>query len=68
MQKNTFMFVLCSTVFLLVWFMFFQPKQNEQQIQLQQQQQTVSQQQENNNQELNIQKQETVSLPFILSS
>ncbi len=29
MQKNTIMFVLFSTVFLLVWYMFFQPKQEQ---------------------------------------
>ena len=68
MQKNTFMFVLCTTVFLLVWYMFFQPKQNEQQIQLQQQQQTVAQQQVNSNKELNIQNQENISKQEIISN
>lgn len=55
MQKNTAMFVICSTIVLLVWYMYMQPKQNEQQMLLQQQQQqSTVQTQENKNQELNI--------------
>ncbi len=42
MQKNTLMFVLFSTIFLLAWYMFFQP--NQQQQMLLQQEQTVQQQ------------------------
>ena len=61
MQKNTFMFVLCSTVFLLAWYMFFQPKQNEQQTILQSQQQAVTQQQGNNSKGIDITKQENIS-------
>ncbi len=42
MQKNTLMFVLFSTVFLLAWYMFFQP--NQQQQMLSQQEQNIQQQ------------------------
>ncbi len=42
MQKNTVMFVLFSTVFLLLWYMFFQPKPVEQQFLQQQNQQQES--------------------------
>jgi len=49
MQKNTVMFVLFSTVFLLAWYMFFQPKPIEQQViqQNQQQENQVQQTQQN---------------------
>lgn len=43
MQKNTIMFVVCSSVFLFVWYMWVHPKQNDQQIILQSQQQNVVQ-------------------------
>ena len=43
MQKNTVMFVLFSTVFLLAWYMFFQPKPIEQQQVIQQNQQQENQ-------------------------
>ena len=58
-----FMFVLCTTVFLLVWYMFFQPKQDaqlrvENVVNSQQEQAVV-----NNNQELSTNNKETISLP-----
>ncbi len=46
MQKNTLMFVLFSTIFLLAWYMFFQPTPQQQM--LAQQEQAVQQSQQNN--------------------
>lgn len=54
MQKNTVMFVVSSTVFLLLWYMFFQPKPDEQQILLQQPKQNVVQTQDTTTKEFNI--------------
>ena len=68
MQSNTVKFVLFSTIFLLAWYLYFQPKQDAQQQQMlqQQQQQTVTQSQETSSQETTISnepvsKQEVVS-------
>ena len=41
MQKNTVMFVIFSSVFLFIWYMFFQPKQIDQKMILQNQQNVV---------------------------
>ncbi len=67
MQSNTVKFVLFSTIFLLAWYLYFQPKQDAQQQMLQQQQQqTVTQSQETSSQQTTISnepvsKQEVVS-------
>ena len=60
MQKNTFMFVLCTTVFLIIWFMFFQPKQDAQLIVENPVNSQQNQEVANNNQNLNINSKETV--------
>ena len=41
MQKNTVMFVIFSSIFLFIWYMFFQPKQIDQKMILQNQQNVV---------------------------
>ena len=54
MQRNNMLyFVVCTTVFLFVWFMFFQPKQNPQQTLLQEQTATRTQKSDNDK-KLNI--------------
>ena len=49
MQKNTVLFVVFSTVFLVAWYVFFQPAQ--QQVQPQNQTQTTAQQTVNREQD-----------------
>ena len=71
MQKNTFMFVLCTTVFLIIWFMFFQPKQDAQlnrEDAINVQQQTAVQNQQNDNREINITGQENISKQDVISN
>ena len=53
MQKNMLQFVLCTTAFLCIWFMFFQPKQNPQQT-LVQEQTTTQTKEADNGKKLNI--------------
>ena len=53
MQKNMLQFVLCTTAFLFIWFMFFQPKQNSQQT-LVQEQTTTQTKEADNGKKVNI--------------
>ena len=68
MQKNTFMFVLCTTVFLIIWFMFFQPKQDAQLIVENPVNSQQNQEIANNNQNLNINSKETVPKQEVISN
>ena len=55
-NNNMFKFILFSCIFVGIWYLFFQPKQDAQQLMLQQQQQqqTVTQSQETNLQNTTI--------------